>query len=129
MSMTWCDNGSKFSKKYRRRPSGCFITLRHVVWQLASRTDLDSPRILTSPIPKLRTHPYKGLPDEARSRKCKHSYSNVSSNAKHKTRSNSTQGPTTKDPFELRNRLLLPSAEFSLCEIHAQENNNNNSDG
>ncbi|GFV92690.1 uncharacterized protein TNCV_1375401 [Trichonephila clavipes] len=27
-------------KKYRRRPSGCFITLCHVVWQLASRLEL-----------------------------------------------------------------------------------------
>ncbi|GFU58222.1 hypothetical protein TNCV_697321 [Trichonephila clavipes] len=26
----------KFSEKYRRRPSGCVMTLCHVMWQLAS---------------------------------------------------------------------------------------------
>ncbi|GFV56630.1 hypothetical protein TNCV_4628281 [Trichonephila clavipes] len=36
MLMNWPDNWSKFGKKYLRRPSGCFITLCHVVWQLSS---------------------------------------------------------------------------------------------
>ncbi|GFT43346.1 RNase H domain-containing protein [Trichonephila clavipes] len=31
---------SKFVKKYRRRPSGCFITLCHVMWQLASKLEV-----------------------------------------------------------------------------------------
>ncbi|GFW79561.1 hypothetical protein TNCV_128661 [Trichonephila clavipes] len=30
----------KFVKEYRRRPSGCFITLCHVVWQLSSRLEV-----------------------------------------------------------------------------------------
>ncbi|GFX75600.1 uncharacterized protein TNCV_4715061 [Trichonephila clavipes] len=30
----------KFGKKYPRRPSGCYITLDHVVWQLAFRLDV-----------------------------------------------------------------------------------------
>ncbi|GFW40226.1 uncharacterized protein TNCV_5119071 [Trichonephila clavipes] len=39
MLMTCLDNWSKSGKKYRRRPSGCFITLCHVLWQLASRIE------------------------------------------------------------------------------------------
>ncbi|GFV44221.1 uncharacterized protein TNCV_4543531 [Trichonephila clavipes] len=35
--VTWLDNWSTFGKKYRRRPYWSFITLCHVVWQLASR--------------------------------------------------------------------------------------------
>ncbi|GFS63855.1 RNase H domain-containing protein [Trichonephila clavipes] len=46
MLMTWPDNWSKCVKKYRRRPSGYFITLWLVVWQLASRPE-DSICILT----------------------------------------------------------------------------------
>ncbi|GFT23018.1 hypothetical protein TNCV_1857921 [Trichonephila clavipes] len=36
----WPDNWSKLCKKYRRRPSGCFITLCHFVWQLASKLEV-----------------------------------------------------------------------------------------
>ncbi|GFU49632.1 hypothetical protein TNCV_4143991 [Trichonephila clavipes] len=42
------DNRSKFGKKYRRRTSGCFITLYHVVWQLASR--LEVGQHITEPV-------------------------------------------------------------------------------
>ncbi|GFX92449.1 HTH_Tnp_Tc3_2 domain-containing protein [Trichonephila clavipes] len=38
--MTWPDNWSTFGKKYHRRPPGYFITLCHVVWQLASRLEV-----------------------------------------------------------------------------------------
>ncbi|GFW54517.1 uncharacterized protein TNCV_2231911 [Trichonephila clavipes] len=41
MLKTWPDNWSKFGKKYRRRPPGCFITLCHVVRQLASRPETE----------------------------------------------------------------------------------------
>ncbi|GFW97840.1 hypothetical protein TNCV_1426031 [Trichonephila clavipes] len=40
MLMTLRSDWSKFCQKYHRRPSGCFITLRPVVWQLASRTEM-----------------------------------------------------------------------------------------
>ncbi|GFX68046.1 HTH_Tnp_Tc3_2 domain-containing protein [Trichonephila clavipes] len=39
MFIFWPDNWSKFGNKYRRRPSGCLITLCHVVWQFASRLE------------------------------------------------------------------------------------------
>ncbi|GFU17143.1 hypothetical protein NPIL_419641 [Nephila pilipes] len=41
MLIIWTDNWSKCVKKYRRRPSGSFDTLCHVVRQLASRLEVD----------------------------------------------------------------------------------------
>ncbi|GFW22848.1 uncharacterized protein TNCV_2380631 [Trichonephila clavipes] len=40
MLMILPNDWSKVGKKYRRRPSGCFIPLCHVVWQLASRLEM-----------------------------------------------------------------------------------------
>ncbi|PRD21377.1 UNVERIFIED_CONTAM: hypothetical protein NCL1_51885 [Trichonephila clavipes] len=40
VTITLHDIWSKFGKKYRRRPSGCFITLCYVVWQLTSRLEV-----------------------------------------------------------------------------------------
>ncbi|GFX39719.1 hypothetical protein TNCV_2104631 [Trichonephila clavipes] len=48
MLIAWPDNWSKFDKKYRMRPSECFITLGHVVWQLASRTAMAGSDVVQS---------------------------------------------------------------------------------
>ncbi|GFW63483.1 HTH_Tnp_Tc3_2 domain-containing protein [Trichonephila clavipes] len=46
MLITWSINWSKFGKKYRKRPSECFITVCQVLWLLASRLEVGQPLIV-----------------------------------------------------------------------------------